>query len=121
MIRRLTLLALLSLSMATLAAVGYAGRRTATFTTSCTIRHPNLLEGAQLAGLSVKYATPTNVTLYVSTVRGTATNLVYKVDVVASDSVVILSSGLWFEKPDLLILSNSIPVSTTANADYTYN
>lgn len=100
--------------------VGYAGRNTVTYTTTASLGHPNTTPGVQLSSLTVKFGTPTNLTFYVSTVLANVTNLAYKVTVTASDSVVISSTGLWFAPADRLILSNSTPVTTTAQADYTY-
>jgi hypothetical protein len=79
------------------------------------------VDGVRLSCLTVKYSVPTNVTLYVSAIRSNVTNLIYKVDVSASDSVFIVSEGLWLKKRDSLIFSNSIPVSATAQADYMFN
>ena len=102
------------------AASGYAGRRITTFTSTGAISAAEVGDGVRLAGLSVKYSTPTSLSLYVNAVQSRTTNLVIRIDVSNATSVVYFPSGLWFKRDDLLVLSNSVPVSARAQADFTY-
>ena len=102
------------------AASGYAGRRIVTFTSTGAISAAEVGDGVRLAGLSVKYSTPPSLSLYVNAVQSRTTNLVVRIDVSNAASVVYVPGGLWFKRDDLLVLSNSVPVSARAQADFTY-
>ena len=102
------------------AASGYAGRRVTAFTSTGVISASEVGDGVRLAGLTVKYATPTSLSLYVSAVQSRTTNLIIRLEASNATSVVYFPSGLWFKRDDALVLSNSVPVSSRAQADFTY-
>jgi hypothetical protein len=102
-------------------AATHAGRQRLSFTSTATLTRTSIPQWAKLDCLTVKYSATTNVTLYVSTVRHGSTNLLYKVEVLAADSAAIFPDAVWMDKADLLLLSNSIPVQATVEADFSAN